>query len=61
MCLLREFVSGWLSRLRQDNPQLAISTEVHRGSHPYLTANYGAELMQLSSSVASVVCSNVGV
>ena len=35
---------GWLSRLRQDNPQLTINAEVQRGSHPYLTADYGAGL-----------------
>ena len=39
----RHFVAGWVARLRQENPQLTVSTEVQRGSHPYLTADYSAQ------------------
>ena len=40
----REFVSTWLPKFQQENPQLTVVTSVHRGAHPSLTAEYRAHL-----------------
>ncbi len=47
-------MSGWLARLRQENPQLTVSTEVQRGSHPYLTADYRVQFAYTQSCTMSL-------